>query len=832
MMAVTMERQQACSTTAGADARRCLHCGEPCTVVVVDERGNGFCCAGCQGAYAVISGLGLQDFYALRQHSRRWGECQPPQPSDAYEPFDSPEFLGNSAPRMIGDGVCESRLGVAGLHCSACAWLIENALRRVPGILAAEVNLRRHTLTVQWESSRTTLSHLACLLDRLGYSLHPLNDQRWQELDREGRRLLAHIAMAGFLAANAMWIAVALYAADFTGIDPRHRYFLNLAGMALAAAAVWWPGRRFLVGAVAALRTGTPHMDLPIAVGLSMGTVVGGVHAVRGEGAVYFDSLSSLVFLLLLGRWLQHHQQQRTSQAIDLLLRLTPMHATVIRTDGTRRQVLADRLAPGDRICVLPDQSIPVDGRIVAGQSEVDRSLMTGESDPVVVQEGDRVSAGEINLGHEIEVHVEAVGQQTRVGQILQSIDAAASQRAPIVLLADRMGGIFVLTVLALAAATLVYWWNEDRHAAVEHATALLIVACPCALALATPLALALAVGRAARGRLFIRDANVLQQLCRPGQMWFDKTGTLTRGKRRVARMEGAIQWLVPTAALQQHCQHTVAAAIVEEVRRRGWAIPAVERLEPKQPGGMAGTVSGLRIACGSREYLLSQGIDLDDRWQERAERFVDEGMSPVYVAVEGKIELLIGLADALRPEARDVVIALQQRGWQVGILSGDHPRIVHQVARRMQIDPHHALGAATPEDKVEIVRRSSSMHTVVMVGDGANDAAALAAADVGIAVRGGAQASLVAAPVYVGTDDLRSILFLIDGARATHRLIYRTFGIALGYNALAIALAFIGWITPLVAALMMPLSSLSVVGGTILSRHFRSTFQLVQGGG
>ncbi|RMF41635.1 MAG: cation-translocating P-type ATPase [Planctomycetota bacterium] len=595
-----------------------------------------------------------------------------------------------------------------------------------------------------------------------------------------------------------------------------------MAGTALALSAVAGPGRRFLVGAWSALRARTPHMDLPIALGLSIGAVTGTVNAVRGVGEVYFDSLSTLVFLLLIGRWVQHKQQEKAARAVDLMVRLTPVHATRIDVGGGQSEVLADRLQTGDRVLVRPGESIPVDGNVLEGTSEVDRGLLTGESEPIAVGPGAEVAAGEVNLTEVLVISVRAVGANTRMGRVMQRIDEAAAERSPIVLLADRVGGYFVVTVAALALACIGYWWAAGPQIALSRASALLIVACPCALALATPLAVAVAIGRSARQQVLIRDGQALQRLAGAGTMWLDKTGTLTTGRRRVTQSVGDASVLPLAAALQQHCRHSVATAVVQAAQRQHMSLPGDVDIDPAVPGGVSGTVAGQRVVVGNVRFLEQAGVNLDADWDQRAEELVDASCTPVLVAVDGRVRLLLGISDALRPEAPAVIDTLQASGWRVGLLSGDHPQVVARVGAELGIDAERIVGGADPETKLAVVRRSRQQgQRVVMVGDGANDAAALAAADVGVAMRGGAEASLLAAPVYIGTGDLKHLAWLVRNARRTQSLIYQTFAASLAYNALAVVLAWQGTITPLMAAVLMPLSSVTVVSWTFLHRHF-----------
>lgn len=823
--------QSGASRTSGGIELPCVHCGEVTLCASEQDPEQVFCCSGCLGAYQLIHGWGLEDFYALREQMQLTSPPRAAAQGGRFDAFDSPEFLGESAPQTNSDGICSVELAVHGLHCAACAWLIERAAEKEDGLLQSRVRMNKHTVQLVYDPAATKLSHIAKLFDKLGYELAPFSPKENEHLRRESRRHLIRIAVAGFLAANAMWIAVALYAGEFATVAADHRYFMTLVGTALGLAAVAIPGRSFLTGGWAAIRTFTPHMDLPIALGLSVGSVVGTYNAIRGIGHVYFDSLAILVFLLLIGRWIQFRQQQRASSAVELMLRITPRHCTLVgssqSSETDQQTVLVDTLVAGDVISVDPGESVAADGVVVHGNTTVDRSLLTGESMPIETVPSDEIAAGVINVSQRIEVRVVATGSESRIGRVMQSVEAATMEKTPIVLLADRIGGYFVVAVLALAAVTFVWWMRSDLGAAASHATSLLVVACPCALALATPLAIAVGLGRAARGGILVRDGQALQKLASGGQIWLDKTGTLTEGKQRITHFFGDTLALQYAAALEQTFRHPVAGAIKREASRLGLKLANDGPVRSQSVGnGVMGQVDGRRVHVGNQSFVEQQSLECDAVWIQNAAQLTQDGESPVFMAIEGRVAAVAGISDPLRRDAASTVAELKRLGWKVGILSGDHPDIVRRVAIEAGVDPDDCRGGMSPEDKLEAMRRSkqaSPEQQVVMVGDGANDAAALARADVGIAVRGGAEVSLQAAPVFVASGKLSSITNLIIGSRRTRTLIYATFAVSLMYNLVAVGLALAGWISPLLAAILMPASSVSVLAITIAARTFPS---------
>ncbi|OYP38199.1 heavy metal translocating P-type ATPase [Rhodopirellula sp. MGV] len=814
----------------GASSRKelpCVHCGLPTPCQADCDPRIVFCCSGCRQAYELIHGWGLDDYYAIRDQSTVAGSVQDLSAA-GWESFDDELFLGASTPVAHDDGTMSTELSVTGLHCAACAWLIENVAARTDGWLLARVKLNHHTVRLVFNPQRIKLSQIARLIAKLGYGLAPLTSEPTDRFRSENRAMLMQIAIAGFCAANAMWIAVALYAGDASGVAPEHRIFLRIAGTVLGLASVLFPGRTFFISALASIRTRTPHMDLPVALGLAVGSTVGLYHAITDSGEIYFDSLAMLVFLLLIGRWIQFRRQHHAASAVDLLLRITPQHARLVSgEDDEGRLVLTSGLAAGQTIRVAAGESIPVDGILRRGHSTIDRSLLTGESVPVSVEVGEDVTAGTVNLSRPIEIEVTAIGKESRIGQVMQSVESAMQRRTPIVQLADRIGGVFVVVVTVLAVVAFAVWLPQGLDLATANATSLLIVACPCALALATPLAVAVTLGRAAKRKILIRDGDVFAKLGKPGVAWFDKTGTLTEGRPRAELIYGPEEILADAAAIESECRHPIANAIIRE------ASLISQQTNPQQPslvatdvevlvGGVTGMVDGRRVTIGNQPLMDRQEIEISPPIYRAIDQCGVEGISPIIVAVDAVALAVIGVADRLKSDASAMITALQKQGWQVGILSGDHRDVVQNVARQLGIERDSALGDLSPEDKLAIVS-DKKQHPVIMVGDGANDAASLAAADVGIAVRGGAEVSLQAACVFVASGTLRSIVELLHASRACNKLIGTAFAVSLAYNVFAVVLAIAGYISPLIAAILMPISSISVLSITLAWPTFRA---------
>lgn len=811
----------------------CAHCGLPAPLSLRDGDPS-FCCRGCRGAYDLIRGWGLEEFYELRDAP----SDVPDDGGHCFEDLDDPTLLGKSAPMAIeaanDQPLLASTLAISGLHCAACIWLIERAPEQVAGWHSAHINMHARTIQIVFDPHQIRLSEVAQFLSRLGYQVAALGEQTEPSAElSEGRSLLIQVAVAGFCAANAMWIAIALYAGQFTGIADSHAMFLRMAGVALGCAAVLFPGRIFFRSAWASMRTRIPHMDLPVAVGLTAGMLASVYALFDANREVYFDSIACLVFFLLTGRWLQMRQQRRAGEAVAELVRMSPTIATRVDPTGKTQRVPVEDLAVGDQVIVQPGESVPVDGVIEDGESKVDRSLLTGESCPVSVGVAAAVEAGTENTRSPLTIRVTAFGDGTKLAQMQNAVATAAESRTPVVQLANRIGAWFVIVVLTLAAVTAVLWWQIDSNRMVGNVVALLIVACPCALALATPLAIAVAIGRLAKRSVLVRAGDCLERLAGTGTVFFDKTGTLTEGRMRVTHWTGSDQILADVALIESSVNHPIAAAIVDfhatknsNISKQGGALPACpQRQNAADPQasipvtqnvgiGVAAELAGHDYEIGN--VSLAEQYSADKDFRDALQQMIDDRVSPVIVVRDQRCVAAFGLTDSLRAEANGVVTDLRSRGWGVQIISGDHEMTVQHVANQLGLEEQNAHGNLLPEDKLAAIHEAEKSGPVMMVGDGVNDAAALAAADVGIAVRGGASASLAAAPVVINGRTLRGVVELLDSSIQTRRTIKRNFAISISYNAVAVVLAMTGWITPLIAAALMPASSLTVLGLTL----------------
>lgn len=785
-----------------------------------------FCCSGCATAYQLIHSCGLDAYYALRDRAES-GASESRTSGRAYAEFDDPAFQSLYC-NPQADGSIQTDLLLEGIHCTACVWLIEKLPRVVPGVIEARLDSRRACVTVRFSNEQTSLSRIARALDSLGYAPHPARRAALHELRRaEDRRMLVRVAVAGACAGNIMLLFFALYAGMLDGIEREHEQLFRWAAMFLNTICLAWPGLVFARSALAALRTRSINLDVPIALGLYLGGIWGIWKTISGHGDLYFDSISALIFFLLIGRMIQMRQQRFAADALELLFNIGPASARRLNPDGSITLIATESLSRGDLIEILPGDTAPSDGSIISGSSNFDQSMLTGESRPCRLSIGEQVAAGTVNLSSPITLKVEATGESTRVGRLFRMVEEAGRRRAAIVRLADRWGAWLLWALLTLAALTLIIWWPLSPALAIDRAAALLIATCPCGLGLATPLAMTVAMGRAARRGILVKGGDVFESLaCSCGTIFLDKTGTITRGQMSLLRWHGDESALPAARALEQVSSHPVARAIAAAPTANGTVLPACSEIIESPGSGIRGKIhiNGREhaVAIGSDRFLLDLDAQIPESLADIARAAASRGNSASFIAIDGLCVALAELGDPLRADAARSIDALRHAGWTVRILSGDRPDVVSAVAARLGLAPESARGGATPEEKLAIVRDAASRGTTVMIGDGVNDAAALAAPTVGIAVRGGAEASLAAADVSLKDEGLGPVVDLFRASRGVLRSIHFTIATSLFYNVIAASLAMMGIISPLLAAIIMPASSLTVVAICLRSRPFK----------
>ena len=807
----------------------CAHCGlaVPENLLRRDDPDQ-FCCAGCRQVFSLIQEWGCDQYYRLVE--QQGGALEPARVTGrSFTDFDDQALQAEATDGLPG-GRCRTRLYLEGVHCAACVWLVEKLPSAVPGVAEVRLNLGNSVAEVTWEPGATRLSTIGRALDRLGYTPHVHRAGRVQEARRsEDRAALVKLGVATACAMNLMFLHGALYAGEYSGMATAYESFFRWLSLGVSLPVLLFAARPFFLTAWAGLRNRVVHIDLPVALALAVTFSYSAWNTVRGSGPLYFDSLAMLVAALLGARQVQRAAQRSALERADSLrgaafiefARRFPAGGA----DGAAVEVPVSTLEPGDLVEVRSGELVPVDGVILSGRSSLDNAILTGESIPVAVREGETVNAGATNLGARLVVRVEAAGEATRVGALLKIVQEALGHRPALVQVTDLLARRFVQVLLVLAAVTGAAWFHRGPVVAMERVVALLVVACPCALGLSVPLAVSVGLMRAARAGIFVKSPDALERLRRVDTVLLDKTGTLTEGKATVTRWAGDEGSLELACALEDESSHAVARAFRLSFVRPVRAVRAVSAVAEVPGQGISGRIDGHAVSVGNRALVDATGAVVSPALAAHADLLVGDGLSPVYVAVDGRVAGVGGVEDPLRNDAASTIAALRRLGVKVRILSGDHPAVVARVAARLGIPPVDALGGLSPEAKRDAVAAltapSGRASSIVMVGDGVNDAAALALADVGVVVHGGTGASIVAADVVFTRDGVAPLLELLRGARRMRGVVVRNLGFSLAYNVAGSALALFGFVGPLFAALLMPVSSLTVV----LSSSFARTF-------
>jgi len=726
-------------------------------------------------------------------------------------------------------------LALEGMHCASCVTTIERALSAVPGVTEASVNLA--TARADVRGTRLDPERLIEAVRGSGYGARPAADATSGAEEARARRETRN-ALRRTLGAAALTIPVALISMAgwmFSGRD-----FLLLALTLPVYLFAGWP---FLTGAVRTLRHRTASMDTLIAIGTTAALLLSAAAtlfpqalAAAGTGPmghVYYEAVGVILTLVLFGRYLETRARGRASSAVRQLLDLAPKKARLLRM-GEEREVPVAEIAVGDLVRVKPGDAVPVDGIVREGRSAVDESMVTGEPIPVEKSRGARVIGGTVNGEGVMDVEATAVGSQAALAQIARLVERAQASKPPIQKLADRVAGIFVPLVLQIAVTAWVVWYVVGPEPRAVFATvafaSVLIIACPCALGLATPTAILVGTGRAAREGILFRNAEALERARRITLVLLDKTGTITEGSPRLTdrvQVSGVSdqELLGLAAALEKGSAHPLAGPVVAAAAERGIALPRVEAFTSKTGLGVVGTVGGRRVAVGNARLFETEGIDAAPVADEIA-RFAEEGKTSLLVAADGRLLGLLAVADRVKPSSREAVQRMRRMGLRVAMLTGDREDTARAVAGQLGIDEVFAQVLAA--DKAAKVQELQGRGEVVaMVGDGVNDAPALAQADVGIAIGAGADVAIEASDITLVGGSLASVAQAVALSRATLAAIRQNLTFAFLYNVLGIPIAagalypVFGWmLSPMIASAAMAASSVSVVGNSLrLSR-------------
>lgn len=704
-------------------------------------------------------------------------------------------------PARAAEAVC--RLQIEGMHCAACVARIEKAVGRMDGVESVAVNLLQQEGEVRYDPARVTPAQMMARIEQIGFGAHEQAAEKPAEVaaDAPAERRVFVIALALSL---PLMIGMAGHATAGWPMLPAWAEWL------LATVVQFGPGAVFYRGAWGALRGGSLTMDTLVVLGTTTAYLFSVYYALTG-GALYFETSAWLITFVLLGRYLEARAKARTGSAMQALLRWSPKTAQVRRGD-LWETVAADQVRAGEIVLVRAGTQVPTDGEVIEGQSEIDESMLTGESIPVAKTVGDTVIGGTLNGSGALTVRATQVGAESTLARIVQVVEAAQLSKAPIQRIADRVAGIFVPTVMTLAALTGVVWYGwlapGDTETAVLRAVAVLVIACPCALGLAVPTSIMVASGVGARHGILFKSAAHLERAAALRRVVFDKTGTLTRGELTVTRVWSAAsaprEDIAVAAGLESVSAHPLAAAVRRYAEKEKIAPRTVAAARDIAGDGVVGTLDGISYRLGRPTPAQVREVPFIGERQAAGETVM------VLTAGE-RTAAVIAVADTLREEAREVVAALHAEGVHTTMLSGDHRRTAQAVGAAAGIEDIRA--EMRPEEKAAAVADyTAAGECIAMVGDGVNDAPALATANIGIAVGSGTDVAVESADVVLLQSDLHGVVRMLRLSRATRRNIRQNLFWAMIYNAVGIPLAAAGWLSPLLAGAAMAMSSVSVV--------------------
>ena len=708
------------------------------------------------------------------------------------------------ASRDLGQGLRQTDLSVPGVHCGACIITLETALNHMPQVERARVNLSSKRVSVVWKAEvdglTTDPADLAKAVAATGYEAH-LYGSAQETSDDMREKLIRAVGLTGFAAVNIMLLSISVW----SGADASTRDMFHWLSALIAAPALIYGGRFFYISAYNALKHARTNMDVPIALAITLSYTISLWETMHSGEHAWFDATTSLLFFLLIGRALDHVMRDRARSAIAGLARLSPRGATVLLEDGSREYRAVAEIMPGDRVAIAVGDRVPVDGEIVNGSSDLDMSIANGESAPRVVRTGDLIQAGTLNLTGPLVMKATALARDSFLSEIIGLMEAAAGGRARYRRLADRAAQYYSPVVHLLALVSFIAWgvFGGDWKQALLIAIAVLIITCPCALGIAVPVVQVVAAGRLFKSGIMVKDGSAMERLAEADMVLFDKTGTLTLGQPRLVRtMDIPADIMQLAAGIAAHSRHPLSQALARELD--GPNVTFEDIAEIPGSGMEVKTADGI-YRLGNRRFACAASSGARDR----------HATSEVVLSLDDREIAQFQFEDSVRPGAAAAILQLSQDDIEAEIVSGDRVQAVAALARRVGISAWN--GALAPAEKAQRCSELANKgRKVLMVGDGINDAPALAAAHVSMAPATAADIGRQAADFVFMRDDLRAVSFAVDISKRAGRLIRQNFALAIGYNIIAVPIALAGYATPMIAAIAMSTSSIIVVANAL----------------
>ncbi|MGF1724911.1 heavy metal translocating P-type ATPase [Photobacterium nomapromontoriensis] len=786
----------------------CYHCGDPVPKncqhkVEILGKIRDMCCPGCEAVASTIVESGLTSYYEYRTAPAEKADLVPQQ-LQALLLYDHDEIQQEFVRK--GENGKEVSLSLDGVSCAACAWLIEKQLKREPGVITIRVNTSTHRALLSWDPAKTKLSHLLSIIHRLGYKAAPFEaDAQEQQYHRTMKGYLYRLGIAGIATMQVMMLAVALYFEIFGDLDAEFKNYLRWVSLIFATPVLLYSALPFYLNAWRNLRARTLGMDVPVSIALLFAYSASLYATVMEKGEVFFESITMFTFFLLLGRFLEMRARRQAAAASANLLKLVPAMATL--EDGS--QVAAKTLKVSDVVTVLPGESIPADGEIIKGETAIDESMLTGEPMPVARNVGDAIFAGTINGEGNIVLRVTHERQNSLISNIVRLQDEAQGSKPKVAEVADIVARYFVAGILFISVCTWFYWYQHKPENALWITLAVLVATCPCALSLATPTALTCSTSSLGRLGILLRRGHVLETLCKVNQLVIDKTGTLTEGNVRlidtsVFNTYTKPQALMHAAALEQFANHPIARAF-NGYRHETCQFDHVENVIGS---GLKGIRDGVEWRIGKADFVLEHHPDKEELLAECDNQY------QVWLSCDTQLVAGFKLDDPIREGSTELIKQFQSAGINVTMLTGDNSASARIVADILGVN--ELVAGASPEGKLNYLRRLDKSKVALMIGDGVNDAPVLAGAHLSVAMGSGTDVAKSSADMVLLGDHLSRILRARELALKTRKIIRENLAWALGYNLIILPLAVAGLVAPYIAVVGMSGSSIIVVSNSL----------------
>ena len=791
----------------------CTHCNLTFdeSVMIKEEREGQelyFCCKGCQGVYHLLESEGLDTFYDKLGDTTLNPATIKSQ--DDLEKFDLEGFK-NKYIRTTDDGLDEIHLIIEGIHCSACVWLNEKVLHKTHGVIEASINYTNNKAKIVWDPEEVKLSQIIETIRSIGYNAYPYDPSLQEErANKTKKEYYSRILVAVFGSMNIMWIAIAHYAGYFTGMEQRFKDILNVAEFILATPVLFYSGWVFFRGAYFGFRNRIVNMDTLVASGAVSAYIYSIYAMITQRGEVYFDSVVMIITFVLVGKYLEVLSKKHAVDTLDGIMGSTPTEVTTLK-EGVKSLVSVENIQVGDLIELKPGEKIVIDGIVHSGQGSFDESSLTGENEPVYKQKGDEILSGSICLDSVVHYKASKDVSNSLLTSIVSLLEESITKKPHIEQLANRVSGYFSNVILLIALLTLGGWYiySGDFETALIVGISVIVIACPCALGLATPMATLVGISVAAKRGILFKEAAFLETMAKSDLLALDKTGTITEGKPSVVHCE-TFEGFDPALllALVNTSNHPVSKGIAKYLLAEYEDLETLQlqNIRSIEAKGLEASFRGKQMLGGNASLMKEKGITVDIRSENSLFLF----------AMDGQIIAHLELTDTVREGAGEAIANIQAMGIRVVMLTGDHNSSARKVAEAVGIEEVHA--ELLPQEKAAFIQteQTENGHITVMVGDGINDAIALAQSNIAIAMGQGADVAISVSDVVLLDEKPQAIFESYKISRRTFAAVKENLGFSLLYNVIAVPLAVTGFVNPLIAALSMSLSSLIVVGNSI----------------